>query len=102
LVDERLAERSAELGRHLLDLLRDLRHPAVREVRGRGLWVGVELESFAADGRSICEAMMRRGVLARETHRSVVRFAPPLTIERHEIDLAVTAFAEALDEVAPS
>lgn len=100
LIDERLAERSAELGAYLLAALGRVGHPAVKEIRGRGLWVGVELDPAQADARKVCEAMMRRGVLAKETHTTVVRFAPPLVIERAEIDVAVTAFAEALTEVA--
>lgn len=102
LADERLAERSAKLGRYFLDQLADIKHRAIHEIRGRGLWIGVELEASSADARIVCEAMMRRGVLARETHRTVVRFAPPLIIGQAEIDIAVIAFAEALEEVAKS
>jgi ornithine--oxo-acid transaminase len=102
LADERLVERSARLGRYFLDRLADIKQSAIHEIRGRGLWIGVELEPSSADARIVCEAMMRRGVLARETHRTVVRFAPPLTVDQHEIDIAVTAFAEALEEVAES
>jgi ornithine--oxo-acid transaminase len=102
LVEEQLAARSARLGDYFLDQLRRIRHPAIREIRGRGLWIGVELEPSSADGRTISSALMRRGILARETQRAVVRFAPPLIIERGEIDMAVAGFADALEEVLPS
>jgi ornithine--oxo-acid transaminase len=65
-------------------------------VRGKGLFVGVEVDPARVTARSVCEALMKRGVLSKDTHGTVIRFAPPLTIERHELDLAVDALAAAL------
>ena len=86
LVEERLAERSAELGTYLLERLLEIRSPRVRDVRGRGLLVGIELDEAA---RPYCEALKEEGVLCKETHDSVIRIAPPLVIERDELDWAV-------------
>ncbi len=87
LVDERLAERSAELGAYALQRLRasllDERSPLVTDVRGRGLWIGIELNTEA---RPFCEALGRRGVLCKETHGTVIRLAPPLIIEQEDLE----------------
>jgi ornithine--oxo-acid transaminase len=83
IVDEHLAERSAELGTYALARLRQLRSDLVVEVRGRGLWLAIELNTPA---RPICEALRDRGVLCKETHDTVIRIAPPLTISRHDLD----------------
>lgn len=84
-LEENLAARSAELGAYFLGLLRSLRSPDVKEVRGKGLWIGVELYSPA---RSYCEALKEEGILCKETHDKVIRIAPPLIIRREEIDWA--------------
>lgn len=96
--DERLVERSAELGAHLLALLRALRHDSIIEVRGRGLWVGVELDPARVQARAVCERLMQRGVLAKETRETVVRLAPPLVVERAELEWAVEQFDAVLQE----
>jgi ornithine--oxo-acid transaminase len=83
LIEEKLVERSAELGAYFLDLLKTLRSPDIREVRGRGLWIGLELHSPA---RPYCEALKELGILCKETHERVIRLAPPLVITREEID----------------
>jgi ornithine--oxo-acid transaminase len=85
LVDEKLPERSAELGEYILGKLRGLKSPVLKEVRGRGLWIGIELTEVA---RPYCEALMREGLLCKETHERVIRFAPPLVITREELDWA--------------
>jgi len=85
LVEEKLVERSAELGAYFLGLLQTLRSPDLKEVRGRGLWIGIELKSPA---RPYCEALKEEGILCKETHDRVIRIAPPLMIEREEIDWA--------------
>jgi ornithine--oxo-acid transaminase len=82
MIDERLAERASELGAWLLEELRTLRHPAIVAVRGRGLIVAIELNEKA---RPYCEALEREGVLCKETHDTVIRFAPPLVITREEL-----------------
>jgi ornithine--oxo-acid transaminase len=85
LVEERLVERSAEMGAYFLGLLKTLNSPQLKEVRGIGLWIGIEL---TVPARSYCEALKNEGVLCKETHDRVIRIAPPLTIGREEIDWA--------------
>ena len=87
--DEDLVRRSAELGAYLLERLRAMRTNFVTDVRGKGLWVGVEVDPEVASARSLCEALAREGVLSKDTHGRVLRFAPPLTITREEIDWAM-------------
>lgn len=85
LVEERLTERSAELGDYFLGLLRTLHSPYIREIRGKGLWIGIELNIPA---RPCCEVLKNEGILCKETHDKVIRIAPPLVIRREEIDWA--------------
>lgn len=94
LVEERLVERSAELGAYFLDRLKTLRSPDIREVRGRGLWIGIELLSPA---RPYCEALKEQGILCKETHEKVIRLAPPLVITRDEIDWAFTRIKRVIE-----
>ena len=82
-VEERLAERSAELGAYALERLKTMRSPELVEVRGRGLWIAIELNVPA---RPLCEALRERGVLCKETHETVIRIAPPLVISRDDLD----------------
>ncbi|WP_230532783.1 ornithine--oxo-acid transaminase [Microvirga roseola] len=84
--EEHLVERSAEMGWYLLDRLRAMRSNIVKDVRGRGLWVGVEVDANVVSARSVCDALLEGGVLSKDTHGTVLRFAPPLTITREEID----------------
>jgi len=98
--DERLIERSRELGAHLLDRLRHLQSPLVRAVRGRGLWAGVELAPDVS-ARAVVERLAERGVLTKDTHGTVVRFAPPLTISREALDWGLDVFAAVLAEFDP-
>lgn len=83
--EEKLVERSAELGEYFLGKLRTVRSPLIREVRGRGLWIGIELK---VEARKYCEALKEEGVLCKETHGKIIRIAPPLVIQREEIDWA--------------
>jgi len=94
--DEGLVARSAALGAHLLARLRDLSSPLVREVRGRGLWVGVDLDPTHVSAREVVRALADGGVLSKETHETVIRFAPPLTIERAALDWGIDVFIEVL------
>jgi ornithine--oxo-acid transaminase len=96
LQDECLAERSAELGGVLMDRLRSIPSPYIHEVRGRGLFVGVVLHPDAGGARRFCEALMDRGVLCKETHEDVIRFAPPLTIPSEQLDWAIEQAAAVL------
>ena len=97
LFDEGLIERAAEQGAYLMQRLRALNHRLVREVRGRGLLIGVEFTRPVA--REICYALMQHGVLAKEARGNVVRFSPPLVIARAEIDWAAERIAAALNMV---
>lgn len=99
--EERLAERAREMGARLLEGLRALRHPAIREVRGRGLLVGLELDPALLPARLFCEKLMVAGILSKETHDTVVRFAPPLIIGPQEIDMALATIGATLEAAAP-
>lgn len=85
LIEEKMVEHSAELGAYFLERLRTLHSRDLREVRGRGLWIGIEMNSPA---RPYCEALKQEGILCKETHDRVIRIAPPLVITREEIDWA--------------
>lgn len=100
LIEERLVERSARLGVHLLARLRAIKNPMVCEVRGRGLFAGIELDRKAASAAEVATRLLKAGVLSKDTHRNTIRFAPPLIIEEPQIDWAVERVAEVLDEVA--
>jgi len=95
IVEERLSERSAELGDYFLGRLRTLRNPEIKEIRGKGLWIGIELETAA---RPYCEKLKDEGVLCKETHERVIRIAPPLVIEREEIDWAFERIRRVFEE----
>jgi ornithine--oxo-acid transaminase len=82
-------QRSTELGAWLIDALRDAGLPQVAEVRGRGLWVGIVLHPDAGTARASCERLMTRGVLAKDTHETTIRLAPPLVIERDDLEWAL-------------
>jgi ornithine--oxo-acid transaminase len=98
---EQLAARAATLGEHLMRSLRALNHPAITDVRGKGLLIGVEIDPAYASARAVCEALMAEGVLTKDTHGTVVRLAPPLVIERAQIDEALAAMQRALASVRP-
>ena len=83
IVDEDLSARSAELGAYAIDFIRNIRSPHIVEVRGKGLWIGIELNTPA---RPFCEALKERGVLCKETHDLVIRLAPPLIIAKADLD----------------
>lgn len=85
LTDEKLVERSAELGEYFMQKLRGIKSPRIKEVRGRGMLIGIELDTKA---RSFCEALKEEGVLCKETHDFVIRFAPPLVVSKEELDWA--------------
>lgn len=89
LVEEGLVENSARLGAYALERLQRLESPHIREVRGRGLWIGIELEPAAGGARRFCEALMTEGMLCKETHEHVIRIAPPLVITGDELDWAL-------------
>ena len=96
LTAEKLVERSRKLGERLVGRLRKIESPHVKEVRGRGLIVGIELHPSAGGARRFCEALLREGMLCKETHEHVIRLAPPLTISAKEIDWAVSLLEKVL------
>jgi len=95
IVEERLPERARELGIVLRNRLRALGSTRIKEVRGRGLLIGIELDDSA---RRVAEALLKKGIVAKDTHEHVLRIAPPLVIERDEIDLIAAALDEVLSE----
>ena len=96
LVDEKLAQKSDEMGRYFMERLRAMNSPHVREVRGRGLLIGVHIKDDHGTARPYCEKLMALGILAKETHGQVIRFAPPLVISREEADWALERIAKVL------
>ncbi|MCR4408292.1 MAG: ornithine--oxo-acid transaminase [Anaerolineae bacterium] len=86
IVEEQLCERAAQLGDYLMAELRKIKSPHVDHYRGKGLWVGIVLKAEAGGARRFCEALMEKGVLSKETHKTVIRLAPPLVITKDEID----------------
>ena len=99
LVEEKLPERSKEMGDYLVGQLHGLNSPLISDIRGRGLFVGIEIDPTLCSAREICEALMHHGLLSKETHETVVRLAPPLVINREEIDWAVEQISEVLHEM---
>jgi ornithine--oxo-acid transaminase len=95
IVDEDLPARSAELGGYALNYLKSLRSPHIVELRGKGLWIGIELNRPA---RPFCEALKQRGVLCKETHASVIRLAPPLTIDKADLDWGLAQIRAVLEK----
>lgn len=102
LIDERLIERAATVGAHLLNRLSAIKNPIIREVRGRGLFAGVELHRNMASADTVIRRLLQAGVLTKDTHRNTIRFAPPLIIDESQVDWAVDRLAEVLDEIAAS
>jgi ornithine--oxo-acid transaminase len=96
IVEEKLVEKSAKWGEYLVEQLQEIPSPHVKEVRGKGLLIGVELKPSAGGARRFCEALMKRGILAKETHQHVIRFAPPLVIDQAALDWALPHIREVL------
>jgi ornithine--oxo-acid transaminase len=94
--DERLAERAAELGAYFMGALKAFASPLVKEIRGAGLFVGVELKQEAGLARPYCERLKEQGMLCKETHDYVIRFAPPLIIQKEELDWALARIRKVL------
>jgi len=97
IVEEKLVEHAAEIGEYFIEQLAEIPSPHVKEIRGKGLLIGVELNSNAGGARRFCEALQERGILAKETHSTVIRFAPPLVIDRATIDWAIPQIREVLN-----
>lgn len=95
--EEKLAERAQQLGEYFIEQLTEILSPHVKEVRGKGLLIGVELKPEAGGARRFCEALQGKGILAKETHDHVIRFAPPLVIDKETIDWALPSIREVLN-----
>jgi len=98
IIEEKLSERAEELGNYFMEKLRSFGSPFVKEVRGRGLLIGVEIKKEYGSARPYCEKLMKLGILAKETHEQVIRFAPPLVISKEEIDWALERIKKVLTE----
>jgi ornithine--oxo-acid transaminase len=89
LIEEGMIENAAVMGEYFMEQLAEINSPHIKEVRGKGLMIGVELKPEAGGARRFCEALQENGILAKETHRHIIRFAPPLIITREQIDWAM-------------
>ena len=99
LVDENLSERAEILGKEMMEELKAINSPLIKEVRGMGLLVGVEINPEIASAREVCEMLLKHGVLSKDTHQTVVRFAPPLTMTSEELSDAMTRVRAAFSEL---
>lgn len=95
IVEEKLPERALELGEYLMNELKQINNPIIKEVRGKGLFIGMELKEAA---RPYCEQLMEEGLLCKETHENVIRFAPPLIITKEELDWALERIRKVLEK----
>ena len=98
IVEDKLPEKSKEAGEYMMGKLRALDSPLISDIRGSGLFVGIEIDPALGSARQICESLMARGLLSKETHETVVRLAPPLVISHEEIDWAVEQIDQVLGE----
>ena len=99
LIEDELPQKSAAMGDYLMGKLKAFDTPLIKDIRGRGLFIGIEVDPALCSARKICELLMQRGLLSKETHETVVRLAPPLIIGQEEIDWAVDQIAEVLGEI---
>ncbi|MCK4975865.1 MAG: ornithine--oxo-acid transaminase [Anaerolineales bacterium] len=96
ITDENLSENAAQVGEYFMDHLAEIPSRHIKEVRGKGLLIGIELKSEAGGARRFCEGLQTQGILAKETHENVIRFAPPLIIEQETLDWAIPRIREVL------
>ena len=96
LIEEKLIENSAEMGTYFMEQLKAISSPHIKEVRGKGLMIGIELNHEAGGARRFCEALQAKGLLCKETHEHVLRIAPPLIIQKPEIDWALERLSDVL------
>jgi len=101
LVEEKLPERAAAMGDYLLQRLRTIASPVVKDVRGKGLLVGIELDTARVTARRFVETLLKHGVLSKDTHGTVARFAPALVVDREALDWGVDRIRDALREYGP-
>jgi ornithine--oxo-acid transaminase len=100
LVDEKMIENSATQGAYFIEKLRGLKSKWIKEVRGKGLWIGLELVPEAGGARRFCEALRDKQMLCKETHVHTIRFAPPLNVTREELDWAMTRIEAVFRELS--
>ncbi len=100
LIEENMIENAATLGEYFMEQLKEINSPHVKEVRGKGLLIGIELNHTAGGARRFCEALQAEGILCKETHQHVIRLAPPLIIQRGNIDWALEKIARVLNSKA--
>lgn len=98
LMEEQLIQKSATLGEYLLDRVRNIPSPHIAEIRGQGLWIGIELKDSAGGARRFCERLQQEGLLCKETHVTTIRLAPPLVISKEELDWALGKLEQVLCE----
>jgi ornithine--oxo-acid transaminase len=89
LIEEKMIENAAKIGEYFMSQLKQVSSPFIKEVRGKGLLIGVELVPEAGSARPFCERLMQQGLLCKDTHENVIRFAPPLVITQKEVDWAL-------------
>jgi ornithine--oxo-acid transaminase len=96
LVEEKMVENSAQMGAYFLEGLRRINSPLIKEIRGRGLMIGLELKPEAGGARQYCEQLMEAGILCKDTHNDIIRISPPLVIQKDEVDWALERFEAVL------
>ncbi len=96
---EKLAERAAASGKYFLEKLKEIESPYIKEIRGKGLLIGVELKKEAGGARRFCEKLMEEGMLCKETHENIIRFAPPLTVTQKEMDWAFKRIRKVFSQI---
>lgn len=97
-VEKQLPAQAEKLGEHFMEKLRAINSPMIKDVRGRGLLIGVEIDPSIASARQVCEALMHKGILTKDAHETVVRLAPPLIITKSELDKALEAIKETFEK----
>ncbi|HFE39254.1 MAG TPA: ornithine--oxo-acid transaminase [Gammaproteobacteria bacterium] len=100
IIEESFPQTAEQLGNYFMRELTRLNNPLIKEIRGKGLLIGVEIEKKHATARQVCEVLMKNGLLTKETHETVVRFAPPLVITRKELDEAITIIKSSLESLS--
>ena len=98
LLEEKLIENAAKLGDYLIEELKKIKSPLIDEVRGKGLLVGLSINPRYYSARELCLRLMEKGVLSKETHKTVIRLAPPLVVTQKQLDLVIAAIVEVLTE----
>ena len=99
LFEDKLIQNSAELGEYFQSKLKAINNQIIKDVRGKGLWIGVELEKSKVNAKDLCLMLLNEGLLCKETHKTVIRFAPPLMITKDELDWAIDKITKVIRSV---